>query len=92
MRSEHSAPAVLCDLSRYIHDAEAFPVLFELRTDKYSDQRMNQQKCDEIVRWLKSAALAFLSAHVRQDPLALQWLQSNNLGVASRGVATWQRK
>jgi hypothetical protein len=43
-------------------------------------------------RWLQSVALAFLEGHVRQDTFARQWLQSNSVGIASRGVAEWSRK
>ena len=76
----------------YIHDADAFHTLFELNAAKCPQLKVDQAKCDETVRWLSSAGLAFLDGHVRQSPAALQWLQSNRIEVASRGVAEWQRK
>jgi hypothetical protein len=48
--------------------------------------------CDEIAGWLQPVALAFLDGHERQDAFARQWLQSNNISIASRGSAEWSRK
>ena len=76
----------------YIHDADAFHMLFELNAAKCPQMNVDAAKCGEIVRWLSSAGLAFLDGHVRQLPAALQWLQSNRIEVASGGVAEWQRK
>jgi poly(3-hydroxybutyrate) depolymerase len=76
----------------YLHDADAFHMLFQLNAGKCAELGVDQQKCDEAVRWLSSAALAFLDGHVQQIPAALQWLQSNRIEVASGGVAEWQRK
>jgi hypothetical protein len=53
---------------------------------------VDQQKCHEMARWLKSTALAFLDGHVRGDALAVQWLRSNNIVAASGNVAEWQSK
>jgi len=76
----------------YLHTAEAFHTLFELNAAKCPQLGVDPQRCGEAVRWLSSAGLAFLDAHVRQVPAALQWLQSNRIEVASGGVAEWQRK
>ena len=76
----------------YLHDANAFHTLFELNAAKCPELGVDQQRCDEAVRWLSSAGLAFLDAHVRQVPGALQWLQSNRIELASGGVAEWRRK
>jgi hypothetical protein len=76
----------------YVHDADAFHTLFELNAAKCGALNVDQAKCDEIVRWLSSTALAFLDAHVRQSPAALQWLQSNRIENASLGVVEWLRK
>jgi hypothetical protein len=76
----------------YIHDADAFHTLFELNADKCAQPGVDPQRCAESIRWLSSAALAFLDGHVRQLPAALNWLQSNNIEQASGGVAEWQRK
>jgi hypothetical protein len=76
----------------YVHDPDAFHGLYALSTDKCATKGVNQQKCDEIARWLQSTALAFLDAHVRQDANAFAWLQSTNIETASQGVAEWQRK
>lgn len=76
----------------YVHDADAFHTLFAMNTNKCAQLGVDQAKCDEIALWLQSAALAFLDGHVRQDRLAQQWLKSNNVGVASQGVAEWSRK
>ena len=76
----------------YIHDADAFHMLFELSASQCSVLNVDQAKCDEFVRWLSSAGLAFLDGHVRGVPAALQWLQSDRVRNASRGVAEWLRK
>jgi hypothetical protein len=76
----------------YVHDADAFHMLFELNAKECPAKNVDAAKCAEIVRWLSSSALAFLDGHVRQLPAALQWLQSNRIEQASGGVAEWQRK
>ena len=76
----------------YLHDADAFHMLFELNASKCPQMNVDTLKCGEMVRWLSAAALALLDGHVRQLPVALQWLQSNNIEQASGGVAEWQRK
>ncbi len=76
----------------YIHDTDTFHTLFELNSSKCQTLGVNQQKCDEIARWLRSVGLAFLDNHVRQNVFARQWLQSNNIETASRGIAEWSRK
>ncbi|HSW27841.1 MAG TPA: hypothetical protein VLJ62_34120 [Burkholderiaceae bacterium] len=76
----------------YVHDADAFHMLFELNAAKCPQMNVDAAKCSEIVRWLSSGGLAFLDGHVRQLPAALQWLQSNRIEIASGGVAEWQRK
>jgi hypothetical protein len=78
----------------YLHDAQAFHTLFALSTDKCSKPRIDvdQRKCDEIARWLKSTALAFLDASVRNEALAMQWLRSGNIVAASGSIAEWQFK
>ena len=76
----------------YLHDANAFHTLFELNAGKCPQLGVDPQRCDEAVRWLSSAGLAFLDAHVRQVPAALQWLQSDRIEQASGGIAEWQRK
>jgi hypothetical protein len=76
----------------YIHDADAFHMLFQLNTSKCAALGVDAAKCSDIVRWLSSAGLAFLDGHVRQLPAAMQWLQSNRIEQASGGVAEWQRK
>jgi hypothetical protein len=55
-------------------------------------KNVDQGKCDEIARWLRSTALAFLDAQLRQDLLPIQWLRSNNIETASGGVAEWLGK
>jgi hypothetical protein len=78
----------------YVHDADTFHTLFALNTNKCPLPRIDvgQEKCDEIALWLKSVALAFLDAHVRGDALALDWLHSDGIAAASRGIAEWQTK
>jgi len=76
----------------YVHDADAFHTLFELNAAKCGALNVDQAKCDEIVRWLSSAGLAFLDGHVRGVPAALQWLRSDRIEAASLGVAEWLRK
>ena len=76
----------------YIHDADTFHMLFELETTKCAMLGVDQTKCDDIARLLRSVGLAFLDAHVRQSAFAQLWLQSNNIEIASQGVAEWSRK
>ena len=78
----------------YVHDESAFHTLFALGTSKCALPRIDvdQRKCDEIARWLESAALAFLDGHVRGDALALEWLRSDNTVAASRSVVEWLTK
>lgn len=76
----------------YIHDADAFHMLFELNAAACPQKNVDAAKCAEIVRWLSSSGLAFLDGHVRREPAALQWLQSHRIEQASGGVAEWQRK
>jgi hypothetical protein len=76
----------------YLADADTFHTLFELNTGECSEKGVEQAKCDEIARWLISTALAFLDGHLRRDPLALEWLNSNHIVAASRGVAQWRVK
>ncbi len=76
----------------YIHDADAFHMLFELNAKECANKNVDAAKCAEIVRWLTLTGLAFLDGHVRQLPAALLWLQSHRIEQASGGVAEWQRK
>lgn len=76
----------------FVHDADAFHMLFELNAEECPQKNVDAAKCVEIVRWLSSTAIAFLDGHVRQLPAALQWLQSNRIEQASGGVVEWQRK
>src|SRR5262245_66034768 len=76
----------------YIHDADTFHTLFELNTGKCSTLVVNQTKCDDIARLLRSVGLAFLDGKVRQNAFANLWLRSNNVEIASQGIAEWSRK
>lgn len=76
----------------YLHDSDAFHTLFELNGSKCVDLLGNAAKCDEMVRWLSSTGLAFLDAYLRRSQAAMQWLQSDRIGNASRGVAEWLRR
>ena len=51
----------------YLHDADTFHTLFELNTDGCVAKNVDQGKCDEIARWLRSTALAFLDAQLRGE-------------------------
>ncbi len=85
-------PAVGNKYLLYLHDADAFHTLFELNGTKCIALLNDPFKCGEMARWLSSAGLAFLDAHVRQVPQALQWLQSGRIVNASGGVAEWLRR
>lgn len=76
----------------YVHDADAFHTLFELNAGKCAELRLDQVKCDDIVRWLTATGLAFLDGHVRGLAGARQWLESDRIVRASLGVAEWLRK
>jgi hypothetical protein len=49
-------------------------------------------ECASTVRWIKSAALAFLDAYVLEDRRARSWLRSRRLLRASGGIAGIERK
>ena len=78
----------------YLHDSDAFHTLFDLNTGDCAagTKPVDPAKCDEIARWLTSTAVAFLDAHLRQAPLAQQWLASRNIVNASGGIAEWRTK
>jgi len=77
----------------YLHDADTFHMLFELKASECGTSKdVDRSKCDEIVRWVSSVALAFLDANLKADALAGQWLGSSNVVNASGGVAEWTRK
>ncbi len=76
----------------YVRDADTFHTLFALSTGKCSTLGVNQTKCDDIASLLRSVGLAFLDGKVRQNAFANLWLQSNNVEVASQGIAEWSRK
>ena len=78
--------------SIYVHDADTFHTLFELNTGNCSTLEVNQTKCDDIARLLRSVGLAFLDGNVRQNAFANLWLQSNNVEIASQGIVEWSRK
>ena len=52
----------------YVHDADAFHTLFELNTADCAAKNVDQGKCDEIARWLRSTALAFLRRPAATEP------------------------
>ena len=74
----------------YIHDARAYHNMFLLQTAQC--RPADQARCAEIVLWIRSSAIAFLDAHVRQLPAAVAWLNSNNIVNASNGDAEWTAK
>jgi hypothetical protein len=49
-------------------------------------------ECANTVKWIKSTALAFLDAHVRDDRGARSWLRSRKLRKASSEIAGIERK
>lgn len=74
----------------YIHDSLTYHNMFQLQTAKCGPA--DQACCAEIVLWIRSSALAFLDAHVRQLPAAVAWLNSNNIVNASSGDVEWTAK
>ena len=74
----------------YIHDALAYHNMFLLQTAQC--RPADQARCAEIVLWIRSSAIAFLDAHVRQLPAAVAWLNSNNIVNASNGDVEWTAK
>ncbi|HYC00589.1 MAG TPA: hypothetical protein VEC57_15755 [Candidatus Limnocylindrales bacterium] len=48
--------------------------------------------CADEVKWLKSAVIAFLDAHVLSEQSAVNWLRSKNLSRASGRLARMKRK
>ena len=77
----------------YVHDADAFHMLFELNAKECPDEeRRSRPSAPRSCAGCRRRALAFLDGHVRQLPAAVQWLQSTRIEQASRGVAEWQRK
>ena len=52
----------------------------------------NPARCAAYTAWVESAALAFADAQLRDRPEAHAWLASDNLTIASGGVAEWARR
>lgn len=77
----------------YWHDTAAFHTLFALSTDSQKcSAEAAQQKCAAIAHTLRSVALAFLDRYLRNEPFARQWLERNDVEIATGGVAEWNRK
>ncbi len=49
-------------------------------------------RCAEHLTWLRSAVLAFLDAHLRDDPVAAAYLESDHLTHLSGGTFEWSRR
>jgi len=49
-------------------------------------------RCDEYLRWLDAAALAFADAQLRDSQAARDWLASDNLSVLTGGAVEWDRR
>lgn len=52
----------------------------------------SEARCRETERWLKSAIIAFLDAHLHDSRQARSWLASDRLSRASNGIAAIVRK
>jgi predicted dienelactone hydrolase len=80
----------------WINEASARHTTFDFNTDACeSYQRMHSgdlSRCSEYRRWLASAMLAFLDAHLRNAAPARAWLSSTNAAVLSAGVIEWSRR
>ncbi|MEJ7599467.1 MAG: hypothetical protein WKG01_16285 [Kofleriaceae bacterium] len=50
------------------------------------------ERCEQMVAWVTSAALAFLDTHLRGAADAAAWIGSTNLGTASAGAAAWSTR
>ena len=48
--------------------------------------------CGNMVRWVRSSAVAFLDAQLRALPEATDWLNSESIVAASSGMVEWRRK
>jgi hypothetical protein len=70
--------------------------VFEFRPDSCESYdgpgAVDAARCQVYVRWLESAAIAFLDAYTRDDASAQAYLASDNLVTLSEGAANWQSK
>ena len=75
----------------FIEDPAALHTVFAHETDACA-RLASLERCQEMVSWVTSAALAFLDTHLRGAPEAASWIGSTNLATASAGVAAWSTR
>lgn len=76
----------------YFHDADIFHGLFDLNVSKCPQKNVDPAKCTEFERDLSAIAFAFLDSHLKGIPFATAWLNSNNIELATLGIAEYSRK
>lgn len=75
----------------FLDDRGAVHTLFEGATTE-CDDHATAARCDEMLRWVMTTALAFLDAQSSGRPEARAWLASDAIERASAGDAEWQQK
>lgn len=61
-------------------------------TSEGLDPTVYPARCQDHVRWIENAAIAFLDASVRERPAARQYLQSQAPSILTGGVMDWERR
>jgi dienelactone hydrolase len=75
----------------YVDDPGAVHTFFGGNLEACST-KSSLERCQAMQEWIFAAALAFVDAHLKDDPEAKAWLASQNVAVASDGAASWQSK
>ncbi|MEM7233659.1 MAG: acetylxylan esterase [Planctomycetota bacterium] len=76
----------------WIEDEAARHGTFQFKTDACLRHGAEEARCDEHLKWVRSAGLAFLDAYVRRDPVAIDYLGSDKLERLSAGLVDYRRK
>ena len=76
----------------WIEHQGAKHTVFEGDTRACLEATGDQSICDDMQAWLGAGIRAFLDAHVREDPAAIDYLASDSLVEASAGVIEWDAK
>ncbi|MFO0614867.1 MAG: hypothetical protein U0414_19925 [Polyangiaceae bacterium] len=75
----------------FIDDVDALHTVFEHKTDN-CEKSATPERCAQFLSWLDATALAFVDTYLRGDERAAAYLRSQDVAVASSGVAQWTTK
>jgi hypothetical protein len=76
----------------YINDERTFHSLFNLQKSDCKKQDVNRPTCSSIVEVLSTSALAFLDWHLKGYSDAKEWLDSDNIEIATNQIVDWNQK